>query len=85
MMNISLSTIKYTSPPHHLRYEFISYSDSYDDYLLALGTPGWVLGLAKASSERITVSSRGEGDRVKWHFKTGRIRTAFSLHFRNLL
>lgn len=54
-----------------LRYEFISYSDSYDDYLMALGTPSWVLGLAKASSERITVSSGVEGDSLKWHFKTG--------------
>lgn len=51
-------------------YEFISYSDSYDDYLMALGTPSWVLGLAKSSSERITVSSGGEGDSLKWHFKT---------------
>ena len=60
-----------------LRYEFISYSDSYDDYLMALGTPSWVLGLAKASSERITVSRRGEGEGsgLRWHFKTGKINS----------
>ena len=39
---------------------------------MALGTPSWVLGLAKSSSERITVSSGGEGDSLKWHFKTGK-------------
>ena len=72
---MSARCVESQSPTHYLitplRYEFISYSDSYDDYLMALGTPSWVLGLAKASSERITVSSGVEGDSLKWHFKTG--------------
>ena len=69
-----------THSPPSPRYEFISYSDSYDAYLLALGTPSWVLGMVKASAERITVSGRGDGDALRWLFKTGEMKEARIKH-----
>ncbi len=52
------------------RYEFVSYTDSFDDYLSAMGTPGFVIPLVKATAERITVNNTGNAS-IMWRFKTG--------------
>jgi hypothetical protein len=51
------------------RYEFVSFTESYDDYLLAMGIPSLVLPLVKATAERITTDKNG--NTIRWQFKTG--------------
>ena len=58
-------------------YVLVSFDPSYDDYLLAMGTPSFVLGLVKASKDVMTLTTPA-GDQLetgtwKWEKETGEI------------
>ena len=50
----------------------MSFDDSYDAYLSAMGTPGMVLGMIKGMAEFITVKAPVEEDgEWVWNVKSG--------------
>ncbi|TRY75067.1 hypothetical protein TCAL_00622 [Tigriopus californicus] len=53
-------------------YELVSFDDTYDSYLLAMGTPSFVLSFVKMSSEVLTIvaPSNLESGTWKYHLKT---------------
>eukprot|EP00095_Tigriopus_kingsejongensis_P006334 maker-scaffold804_size94796-snap-gene-0.14 protein:Tk06334 transcript:maker-scaffold804_size94796-snap-gene-0.14-mRNA-1 annotation:"fatty acid binding protein" len=50
-------------------YSLVSFDETYDDYLLAMGTPTFVLSLVKMSSEVVTVKAPIDSDGGYWHWR----------------
>ena len=57
-----------------LRFEFVSYSDTYADYLSALETPQLLLPYVLTTPAKINITRPDEGDEYTWQFITGQLR-----------
>ena len=44
------------------RYELVSYDESYEDYLKAMGLPFFVIPMILGNSETLTITVSNEGD-----------------------
>jgi hypothetical protein len=75
------------------RYELVSYSDTYDDYLLALKTPALLLPhlLTTRAKMNITIAVKESDDGEKeeevyrWEFITGEEEEEEAIYSRELL
>ena len=55
------------------RYELVSFDDTYDAYLMAMGTPSFVLSLVKASAEKLFIKAPEDDHGIwKWEKVTGK-------------
>ena len=57
-----------------LRYAFVSHSETYDDYMAAMGMPAFVIRYLKRKAPSVRITSiGGEGDKAwyKWDYLVG--------------